>query len=74
MTGAVNFYNREVETRSRDELRTLQDQRLRELMRELTPNRFYQEKSRAAGIELARIEHAEDLHSLPVHDKTRIDR
>jgi phenylacetate-CoA ligase len=72
VTVAVSFYNREVETRSREELRTLQDRRLRELMRELTPNRFYQEKSRAAGIELARIEHAEDLHSLPFTTKQEL--
>jgi phenylacetate-CoA ligase len=72
VTVAVNFYNREVETCSRDELRTLQERRLRELTRELTANSFYQEKSRGAGIELARIESAQDLHELPFTTKQEL--
>jgi phenylacetate-CoA ligase len=72
VTVAVNFYNRDVETCPRDELRTLQEQRLRELTRELTANWFYQEKSRGAGIELARISSAQDLHELPFTTKQEL--
>ena len=65
MTHASHFYNQQVETLSRDDLRELQNQRLRSLIGELDTNHFYQEKSRAAGRELSSIECAEDLRSLP---------
>jgi len=65
VTGDVHFYNRELETLSRAELRELQDRRLRALISELSINRFYQAKCRAAGFDLASIESAEHLRLLP---------
>lgn len=50
----------------------LQDQRLRSVIAELTTNQFYQEKTRAAGFELARIERAEDLRLLPFTTKQQL--
>jgi phenylacetate-CoA ligase len=67
-----HFYNRQIETLSRDDLRKLQDQRLRSLITELPTNQFYQEKSRAAQVELSRIERAEDLRLLPFTAKQEL--
>lgn len=72
MRDEVHFYNRQLETASTDDLREMQDQRLRALMREMTTNQFYQEKSRAAGLDLARIEHARDLRRLPFTTKQEL--
>src|SRR4051794_9217330 len=66
------FYNRELETCGRDGLRQWQSERLRLLMAELATNEFYQAKARAAGVELARIEHAEDLDALPFTTKAEL--
>jgi len=69
---AAPFYNRELETCGRDGLRQWQSERLRLLMAELATNEFYQAKARAAGVELARIEHAEDLDALPFTTKAEL--
>jgi len=68
----VHFYNRQFETLPTDELREMQDQRLRAHIREITTNRFYQEKSRAAGLDLARIERTRDLRLLPFTTKQEL--
>lgn len=72
MLSGVHFYNRRLELLSGDEIRDLQDQRLRELLREISPNQFYHEKSRAAGFELTRIKSAEDLRLLPFTTKQEL--
>ena len=69
----VHFYNRQLETLSIDELRELQGQRLRALIRGMTTNQFYKEKSHAAGLDLARIEHAQDLQLLPFTTKQELN-
>lgn len=72
MTHASHFYNKEVETLSRDALRQLRDQRLRALIGEIRNNPFYLEKSRAASLELSRIDCAEDLRLLPFTTKQEL--
>jgi phenylacetate-CoA ligase len=68
----VQFYDHHLETLNRNQLRELQDKRLRALICELTSNEFYQHKSRAAGIDLNQIQRAEDLHALPFTTKTEL--
>jgi phenylacetate-CoA ligase len=68
----VHFYNRQLEMLSVDELHDLQDQRLHALIREMATNQFYQEKSRAAGLHLERIEHVQDLQLLPFTTKQEL--
>lgn len=68
----THFYDRRVETFSRVELEELRNQRLRALVRELAANQFYKEKSRAAGLELASIECADDLRNLPFTTKQEL--
>jgi phenylacetate-CoA ligase len=72
VANASHFYDREVETLSRDGLRKLQDRRLRSLIAELGANHFYQEKSRAAGLDLASIKCAEALRTLPFTTKQEL--
>ena len=72
MTQASHFYNQEIETLSRDDLRKLQDQCLRSLIAQLATNQFYQEKSRDAGLELSAISSAEDLRSIPFTTKKEL--
>lgn len=72
MTPERHYYKKEIETLSRDDLRKLQDERLRSLITELSSNAFYQEKARAAGLELSRIECAEDLRSLSFTTKQEL--
>jgi phenylacetate-CoA ligase len=72
VTHASHFFNQQVETLSRDDLRELQNQRLRSLIDELGTNHFYQEKSRAAGLDLSGIECAEELRSLPFTTKQEL--
>jgi phenylacetate-CoA ligase len=59
-----HFYDRELETLSRERLRASQDEKLRRLMNELATNRFYQEKFRAAGIEAAEVGGFADLQRM----------
>jgi phenylacetate-CoA ligase len=68
----VRFYDHRIETLDRDQLRELQDERLRLLVNELAANRFYQQKAISAGTELRRIEHADDLRDLPFTTKTEL--
>lgn len=72
MTRASHYYQEDIETLSRDDLRKLQDQRVGSLITELSSNPFYQEKARAAGLDLSRIESAEDLRSLPFTTKQEL--
>ena len=72
MTHTSHFYNKEVETLPRDDLRQLQDQRLRALIDEIRDNPFYLEKSRAASVDLSRIDSADDLRLLPFTTKQEL--
>lgn len=72
MTLETLYYDRAVETQSRDALRRLQSQRLRSLVSQLGTNQFYQEKSRAAGVDLARIAAVADLRALPFTTKQEL--
>src|SRR5688572_25503309 len=69
---AIDFYHRELETSDRGCLRELQDRRLRWLLGELAPNRFYQEKFQVAGIDMQSVRCAEDLKGLPFTTKTEL--
>lgn len=66
------YYNQQLETLDPKQLRELQNDRLRGLVKELATNRFYQEKSLAAGIELERIEQVDQLYHLPFTTKTEL--
>ena len=68
----MHFYDRESETLNREGVSRLQDERLRRLLRELTTNRFYQEKFRVAGIEMQSVRGAEDLKLLPFTTKSEL--
>lgn len=68
----MHFYDRQLETLSTDELRELQDRRLRAFLREIANNKFYQEKSRAAGLDLASIQNSQDLRLLPFTTKQEL--
>jgi phenylacetate-CoA ligase len=68
----VQFYDHQIETLETDQLRELQDKRLRLLIGELDANEFYQHKSRAAGIDLGQIRGAEDLRALPFTTKSEL--
>jgi phenylacetate-CoA ligase len=72
MRDQVHFYDRQIETISRARLSELQDQRLRALVGELTNNQFYQQKSRAAGLDLAGVARADDLRLLPFTTKQEL--
>ena len=66
------FYDEEVETLSRADLRAVQNQKLASLIAELFRNRFYQSKASDAGVDLARIQCAEQLRSLPFTTKQEL--
>ncbi|HEY3136274.1 MAG TPA: AMP-binding protein, partial [Blastocatellia bacterium] len=68
----TDYYDRGIETLPRVQLEELRNQRIRALVRELTANQFYQEKSRDAGIDLADIESADDLRNLPFTTKQEL--
>lgn len=72
MNGGEHFYNRALETLSREELRALQDGRLRELVLKMAANPFYREKAQSAGLELGRIDGAEHLRALPFTTKQQL--
>lgn len=67
-----SFYNRALETLSRDRLRSLQHERLRLLLGELHTNAFYREKFQAAGIAMDRVQSFENLRSLPFTTKQEL--
>lgn len=68
----IDFYDKRIEMLERDQLRELQDERLRSLMKELDANRFYQDKFRSAGIDSKQIRRAEDLRALPFTTKSEL--
>ncbi|HKP84966.1 MAG TPA: AMP-binding protein [Blastocatellia bacterium] len=68
----MNFYNRQLETLDRGDLRKLQDERLRFLAGELATNEFYQAKARQSGVRLERIARVEDLLALPFTTKAEL--
>jgi phenylacetate-CoA ligase len=63
------FYDRELELSDRNRLRELQEEKLRNLMRELSASGFYTEKLRASGIDTAEVRRIEDIQSLPFTTK-----
>lgn len=68
----IDFYDKRIEMLERDQLRELQDERLRSLMKELDANRFYQDKFRSAGIDSKQLRRAEDLRALPFTTKSEL--
>jgi phenylacetate-CoA ligase len=68
----VRFYNHQLETLDREQLRESQNVRLRLLVNELASNQFYQQKALAAKIELERIKRVEDLRLLPFTTKAEL--
>jgi phenylacetate-CoA ligase len=68
----VHFYNHQLETLDKDQLRGMQESRLRSLIVELRTNQFYQQKAASAGIELERIKRIEDLRRLPFTTKAEL--
>ncbi len=64
------FYDREIETLDRARLRSLQDERLRGLLKEIAANRFYSERLRAAGIAPGEVSRIDDLAALPFTTKS----
>jgi phenylacetate-CoA ligase len=68
----MNFYNHQLETLDRNDLRKLQDERLRFLLSELATNEFYQTKARRAGARLEGIQCAKDLLALPFTTKAEL--
>ncbi|MEA2174330.1 MAG: phenylacetate-CoA ligase [Blastocatellia bacterium] len=68
-----HFYDRELETLTRQSLRRLQDQKLVRLIKELATNRFYTGKFQAAGINLADVKGFADLQgALPFTTKDEL--
>src|SRR5215470_17415371 len=68
----IQFYNRDLETIDRKQLREWQNERLRALMAELATNEFYQAKAQAAGHKLEDIKGIEDLCALPFTEKSEL--
>lgn len=68
----MQFYDHQIETLDRDKLRKLQDKKLRALIGELAGNEFYQQQTRAAGLDLSQIQCAEDLRALPFTTKRQL--
>jgi len=68
----MSFDYRKLPSENRARLRDWQDQRLRALMAELTPNQFYREKFRLAGLEMSAIRSSADLMALPFTTKAEL--
>lgn len=68
----IQFYNRDLETLDREQLREWQNERLRVLMAELATNDFYQAKAQVAGLKLEEIKRVEDLNALPFTEKSEL--
>jgi phenylacetate-CoA ligase len=68
----MNFYDHQLETLNRTDLRRLQNERLRRLASELATNEFYKAKARRAGVKLEEIGSAEDLLALPFTTKAEL--
>ncbi|MDH3710919.1 MAG: AMP-binding protein [Cyclobacteriaceae bacterium] len=67
------IYNSEIETLKLEKLRSLQNQRLRDLLLRLQQTvPFYQKQWEQAGVDLARIKSVEDLHKLPFTKKSHL--
>ncbi len=67
------IYNSEIETLKLDKLRSLQNQRLRDLLlrlQQIVP--FYQQQWAQLGVDLAKIRSVEDLHKLPFTKKSHL--
>lgn len=69
---AMNFYDRQTETLDPEQLRDLQNEKLRALISEIAPNLFYAEKLRAAGLDFDDIRTAEDLRAAPFTTKKEL--
>jgi len=72
VANATHFYDQAIETLPREELRKLQNERLRALSDRIATNRFYLEKAQKAGLELSRIKCAEGLGALPFTTKQEL--
>ncbi len=68
----VLYYNPELETVDCDQLREVQNDRLRRLIGEIAANRFYQEKAASCGVDLKEIETIEQLRALPFTTKSEL--
>jgi phenylacetate-CoA ligase len=68
----MNFYDHQLETLDKNDLRQRQNERLRLLISELAANEFYKAKARRAGIKLEDIESATDLLALPFTTKAEL--
>ena len=61
-----NYYQKEIETASRDELRALQDERLIKTLNHVwNNNEYYRNKMKAQGVEPGDVKSQEDLWKLP---------
>src|SRR3990172_3875863 len=69
------YANKELETASRDQIRSLQEQKLQALLDEVVrSNRFYQEKWRQAKVDVKRIQTLDDLRRLPFTTKSELSQ
>jgi len=71
----VEYYDREVETLSRERLKELQFRKLHGMMEKIfASNRFYQQKFREASVALSDIRSIEDLARLPMTEKRELEQ
>jgi phenylacetate-CoA ligase len=68
----MNFYDHQLETLDRNDLRRLQNERLRCLINELAENEFYRAKALRAGVRLEEIQSVDDLLALPFTTKAEL--
>lgn len=66
----MGFYDQNRETSDRDQLRSLQEEKLRGLLVEIDGNPFYREKLATADIDPKTIHTLDDLARLPFTHKT----
>ncbi len=67
------IYNSEIETLKLKKLRSLQNQRLRDLLLRLQQTvPFYQQQWEQAGVDLTQVKSVEDLHKLPFTKKSHL--
>jgi phenylacetate-CoA ligase len=67
-----HFFNEAIERLTREQLIERQDQKLRHLLSELTPNEFYQNKFKACGLTLDTVKSAVDLQALSFTTKAEL--
>jgi phenylacetate-CoA ligase len=72
MSEGIGFYEPDLETLGRAELRALQEEKLRRLMQRIGANRFYREKLRAGGLEPGDVRSLTDLRRVPFTTKAEL--